>query len=398
MVKEVLIKNKNNICKPNEYYEVFDYFGSNILTKNGREWESIRKMMNPLFTLNKHLEMVVETSIRHTNTFLNNYKGYIEPVQLMKRLSLDVIGSILFGYEVNALSEQSKYVKDSVFKNVPKDVKFTMKYIFENMLISSVVYYMFGNIVDYLPFYPFNEHQQILKDFSRYMDYIIENPKTNQYDFLTLTASSELSRQEIKANMFLIFFAGFDTTSRGLTWALILLAIHKDIQEKLFENVDHVLKGREPTFEDVHDLKYSTCCFKEALRLYGPVEQVLKRFTKDVHIGPNVLKKDSYLLINIHSLHHNENIWDDAKMFIPERHLKEIEPFKFIPFSEGSRDCLGKFISIIEATIVLSKIIQKYSIHLEDGISKEEYLQRKSLVFCEPKNEELKILLKERKK
>lgn len=156
------------------------------------------------------------------------------------------------------------------------------------------------------------------------------------------------------------------------------------------------MKGKDPTYENFNDLKYTQCVFKEALRLYGPVEQVLKRSLKDIQLGQHEIIKDSYILINIHSLHHNDNIWEDSNSFIPERHLKEIEQFKFIPFSEGSRDCLGKYISLMEATIVLSMIIQKYSIHFENGISPDKYLEVKSLVFCEPKNENLKVILKER--
>jgi len=77
--------------------------------------------------------------------------------------------------------------------------------------------------------------------------------------------------------------------------------------------------------------------------------------------------------------------------------LKKIEPFQWIPFSDGSRDCLGKNVSMTEATVVISMIIQKYTIHLDENIKEiDKYLQVKSFVFCEPKNENLKIIFKER--
>lgn len=386
LIKDVLIRKRNLVMKPVEYYEVFDYYGPNILSSNGKEWETIRKMLNPVFTLQQHLEMVAEASVRHTKTFLKFYSGEIEPTKVMSRLTLDVIGSVLFGYEVGALTEQDMFVSNK--QNSPNNATLSMRYIFDNLLVASIVHFFFGRSMNYIPISPFIEMSDVLKNFDLYLEYIYEMRKkeSGSYDTLSLLVSSDLEKNMIKANMFLLFFAGFDTTSRGLTWALMLLAKHQDIQEKLFQQVSTVLQGRNPTFTDVKDLWYATNIFKECLRLYSPVQQILKKCTKEFTINDHVIMPDSMVLVNIYSLHHDETIWPKPFDFIPERYESEIPSTTWIPFSEGNRDCLGRQVALIEATLALSMIFQTYRVTIAENSPDVDLFQSKTMLLVEPKH------------
>lgn len=102
---------------------------------------------------------------------------------------------------------------------------------------------------------------------------------------------------------------------------------------------------------------------KETLRLYPPAGT--GRYTSDVNesfggytLGGAVLFVDPYVM------HRQESVWgSQANEFIPERFLTEENiSHKFISFSRGPRDCLGKYFAMLEAKIALAAIVSRYDI------------------------------------
>ncbi|KAH6929878.1 hypothetical protein HPB50_006441 [Hyalomma asiaticum] len=71
-------------------------------------------------------------------------------------------------------------------------------------------------------------------------------------------------------------------------------------------------------------------------------------------------------MINIHSLHRNEEQFPDPESYIPERFLpensKNMHPFSFIPFSNGVRVCLGQKFVMVEAKVLLAKLLSKFTV------------------------------------
>lgn len=60
-----------------------------------------------------------------------------------------------------------------------------------------------------------------------------------------------------------------------------------------------------------------------------------------------------------------ESIWTDPETFIPERFLEEIthkSPFAFVPFSAGSRNCIGQKFAMLEMKSVVSKILRNFEV------------------------------------
>ena len=58
------------------------------------------------------------------------------------------------------------------------------------------------------------------------------------FDLIMILA---LTKKEILAQGFLLFVAGYDTTSNGLSFLLYFLAINPDCQEKAREEVDRIV-------------------------------------------------------------------------------------------------------------------------------------------------------------
>lgn len=97
-----------------------------------------------------------------------------------------------------------------------------------------------------------------------------------------------------------------------------------------------------------------------------------RRTIADMHIHDNgheyLLPKGSSLLINIQTIHHDPSLWPTPMVFDPQRFLhKDPEPYTFLPFIAGPRNCLGQYLALLESKMVISLLLQRYKFTLPEG-------------------------------
>jgi cytochrome P450 / NADPH-cytochrome P450 reductase len=77
-------------------------------------------------------------------------------------------------------------------------------------------------------------------------------------------------------------------------------------------------------------------------------------------------------VIDILAVHYNGDVWKNPTVFDPDRwspeRIQEVPNLRYswLPFSAGSRNCVGKLFAQIEAPLVAAMILQKYSLELSD--------------------------------
>ncbi|MBA0647543.1 hypothetical protein Goklo_015392 [Gossypium klotzschianum] len=167
------------------------------------------------------------------------------------------------------------------------------------------------------------------------------------------------------------YFAGQDTVNSLLAWIVFLLAIHGDWQEKARREVIEIFSNQIPDSEGMSKLKTMTMIIYEALRLYGPPNGLPRRVTREVQLGKLVLPASIDILVQNIALHHDPHMWgDDVHLFKPERFAEGIAKATnynagaFCPFGLGPRNCVGMNFATMETKIVLSMILQRYTISL----------------------------------
>ncbi|KAI0510953.1 hypothetical protein KFK09_011568 [Dendrobium nobile] len=187
-----------------------------------------------------------------------------------------------------------------------------------------------------------------------------------------LATRDEVSSVQLRDDLLSMLVAGHETTGSVLTWTLYLLSKDSSALAKAQEEVDNVLGGKFPTYDDVKELKYLTRCIHESMRLYPHPPVLIRRaLVADVLPGNFKINVGQDIMISVYNIHRSPQVWDGAEDFMPERFdLEGPVPnetntnFRFIPFSGGPRKCVGDQFALLEAVIALSIFLQNLNFEL----------------------------------
>ncbi|KAI6190865.1 Cyp-13A10 [Aphelenchoides bicaudatus] len=184
----------------------------------------------------------------------------------------------------------------------------------------------------------------------------IEQEVNNLYDRSNVQLVAQL-------NLFLI--AGFDTTANTLAFTAFYLAKRPEIQDKLRSEIEEHCTSNEPTYEELHKLKYADAIMKEVLRFHPIAALALNRTAvKDVKMSNGMkIEEGTCVHIDAFGIHFDKEIWgEDADEFKPERWLEEKVPNAMLTFGGGPRICLGMRLAYIEEKLLLVHLLRRFQI------------------------------------
>ncbi|KAL1394467.1 hypothetical protein pipiens_011931 [Culex pipiens pipiens] len=183
--------------------------------------------------------------------------------------------------------------------------------------------------------------------------------------------TQEIDQETFLSNIDTFMFASNDTTSNVMSTTLLMLAMHPEIQERVFAEVSQVI----PTTnfipqEALSKLVYLEMVIKESMRLV-PVGSILGRICeKELTVDQWTIPAGTEVVIPIFKMHRNKAVWGerseefDPDNFLPERCAKR-HPYAYIPFSGGIRNCIGMKYAYMSLKIVLAKLIARYRFRTE---------------------------------
>jgi cytochrome P450 len=163
----------------------------------------------------------------------------------------------------------------------------------------------------------------------------------------------------------IFFLAGHETSASALAWALYLMALYPEWQEKLADEAQQLTHGE---FGLISKLRVSRDVFRETLRLYPPVPMMVRENTCPENFRDRDIKSSSQIVISPWHLHRHERLWDNPDGFDPSRWAtengKQCQRDAFIPFSAGSRVCTGAGFAMVEGVLILSRILRDFRVEI----------------------------------
>jgi cytochrome P450 len=183
-----------------------------------------------------------------------------------------------------------------------------------------------------------------------------------------------LTDGEIMDHALTFVVAGHETTSQALSWTMLLLAQHPEWKAKLRAQVlaacGAAAAARVPCYDDISRMPLLSMVLHESMRLYAPVPSISRTAARDVTLGP---ARDGSSLrvaagttfsIPIAAIHRDADYWPDPDVFNPLRFERGVaaaaaHPCAFLPFSHGPRSCVGQQFALLEARLVLARLLQR---------------------------------------
>ena len=175
-----------------------------------------------------------------------------------------------------------------------------------------------------------------------------------------------LTDAQIRDNVVTFIGAGHETTSIALSWTLYLLANHPEWQDRLAAERAAVV-GDGPLLPDHLDaLAQHTMVVQEAMRLYPPAPALDRVALEDVTIGDLEVKAGDVVVLAIYPMQRHTKLWDNADRFDPLRFTSDQvtarHRFQYVPFSAGSRICIGWKFAMMEAVAILAGVLARVTL------------------------------------
>ena len=116
-------------------------------------------------------------------------------------------------------------------------------------------------------------------------------------------------------------------------------------------------------------LERTAMAIKEAMRLYPPAYALGRQVESDQEISGYMIRAGSTVLVSQFATHRHPQFWEDAEAFQPARFTAEREAarhrYAYFPFGGGPRACIGSHFAILEATIAVALLLQRFQVHSE---------------------------------
>jgi cytochrome P450 len=160
-----------------------------------------------------------------------------------------------------------------------------------------------------------------------------------------------------------------------LGWVLYEICRSAEVAERVHVEVDAVLCGRPPEFDDVPKLEYLGREINEVLRLRTPVLFSRRTLTNTI-AGGLTIPADAEMIYSPYLQHHDARWFPDPHRFNPDRWLPEnaqmLPKNAYIPVAAGAYQCIGKIFAITELTVAPSVICAGWRTGLVPGTEVRE--------------------------
>jgi cytochrome P450 len=366
-VKAVLARSRERYSKGNRFYEqIAQAFGRGLLTSEGELWQRQRRLIQPLFTRKQiaaYAELMADEAAAVAERWdrATRNGGNVDANAEMVRLALRVVGRAIFGDDVaragDVLDSAFPVLNRHTFRRAMSPLAPPASWPTPDNRRAARARRALYRVVDEL----IAHRQQAGADGDDLISRLLgaRDPDTGE----------AMDVQQVRDEALIFLLAGHETTSTALTFTLHLLGRHPSEQRLIHDELDAALRGHAPTLDDAPALERTAMAIKEAMRLYPPAYALGRLSVTDNEIGGYLIPAGSFVAVSQFATHRHPRFWEAPEAFDPARFTPEREaarhPYAYFPFGAGPRACIGSHFAMLEATIAVALLLQRFRIRSE---------------------------------
>lgn len=352
--------------------------GGGLAMLEGEQWKRHRKIISNSFhdeSLRNNIPIVQKTVKEFfdklTPEDLNNYSA----IDKLQEITGEVVGRIFFGENLNNYTHEGQ------------SLTISMTHLIADLMEASLspLAIFFGKYaIEYPVFTRFRKLKRRMESIRNLCFKIVRDRKQSGHEgthdlLASLLETQNLSDIEMRftdkdiVDEFITFFiAGMDTT--GHLTAMILYDLsqhseHLEILEK--ERKETYNQEKIITLDTLQKMNELHCVIKETLRLHSPAAWPFYRVALVDHkIGNLDIKKGTWIRVELLALSHHRKHYQNTEDYDPRRWkegAEKMDPYAFVPFSAGPRNCIGQHLAVAETKIILSEFLERYDWKIKEG-------------------------------
>lgn len=361
----------------------------NLVIEEGDQHAKHRRMINPAFqhaNLIDMMDIMIKQTKQHVAKWVEPSKKNqsVDLNGLLSELTLDIITLCAFGEGFHSLPDYHSIIHNGFAVNELN------------------VQWRFRNMVSFIPFLkdlPILRKPLIDQTRARLqglVDTVITerqagrstSARPNKLDLLDLLLDARdpstgegFSAQEIRDEAMTFCFAGHETTAQALTWTFYVLMKRPELWKQIVDEVKSVCgDDASPSWQQIGQLSLVEAVLQESMRLYSPAGTIARQAMEDVTLEgkgkPDLfIPAGTMIAIDLSVIHRNEEYWGpkaaefDHTRWLGDKRPTSMNAYMYVPFSAGSRNCIGMNFAMLEAKILLAIICQSCSMKLMPGLA-----------------------------
>ncbi|KAI0515609.1 hypothetical protein KFK09_008274 [Dendrobium nobile] len=366
-VEHILSTNFNNYPKGKPFTDILgDLLGRGIFNSDGHLWLSQRKVASHAFTLRSLRDLInhilrPEISTHFLPNLVADGRTVVDLQNILRGLTFHVICRVFLGPSTAhlQLAEALDVASEISAQRGSAPLAFLWKakralgFGSERRLREAVdlIHHLVTNII--------LETKEM-------------NNPPNSFLSRLLEKGIHGEDEEIRDMVISFLMAGRDTTSSALTWFFWLVSTHPDVEEKIINEINKLIRSEEDmSYESLKKLSYLEASLMESMRLYPPVTWDSKHAEgDDVLPDGTTISKGDRIMYFPYGMGRSEEIWGkDWEEFRPERWMAagggevvRMSPYKFPVFQAGPRVCLGKEMAMIQMKFMAATFLRRFEL------------------------------------
>jgi cytochrome P450 len=382
LIREVLVTRGKSFKKWEAQTRVFRKIdGNGLINSEGDFWLRQRRLIQKAFQprrFGRYAAMAVELTRRRLDRWTAGTA--IDLDREMSELAVEIAGETLFGVD---LREHAAWLGE---------ITEVLRQTFIREFLAPVP------LPDWLPLPSKRRMRRAMRELDTFITGIIKDRRASGEDkgdllsILLLAVDEQgdgtgMTDRQARDEAVTLFNAGHDSTSAALAWTCYFVARYPAVQERLREELETVVGRRLATFEDLSRLTFAGTVVKESLRICPPTSALFTRQAlTEVEIGGYKLAPGNLVSMSPYVTQRDPRWFPEPERFDPDRfgpgRADCIPDYAYLPFGAGPHVCIGNAFAMMEITLVVATLVQRFHFELTPG---QENVEPELKVSLRPK-------------